>query len=68
MSNERKELIDMLNQLCWEARRRGHPYFGLDGGVDYDGRSVGISSPEEPLHSEAVACADKILWRRWQRS
>lgn len=57
----RKDLIERLDSLCWDARRYGHDDNGIEGfAVDADGNEVSYDS-DECFHPEAVTLADALL-------
>jgi hypothetical protein len=58
----RAELVELLDQLCWSARRYGHDDNGIDGfAVDVDGNEVEDDESRGYYHPEAVTVADQIL-------
>lgn len=57
-----EDLVRMLDGLCWSARRYGHDDYGLDSGVDINGKAVDDDA-EQKYHSEAVGLAKNLAVR-----
>lgn len=58
---ERRELINLLDNLCWAARSCGHEDVGLDDfGVDESGAPA-EEDADDSYHPEAVEYADRVL-------
>lgn len=55
----RKQLVEIIDQACWDARRYGHDDNGLEPAVDLDGNPTGEIEPA--YHPSAVEAANKIL-------
>ena len=57
----RTELIQALDNLCWEARGWGHDDNLLDYAVDVNGHPVEEDDESVGFHPEAVKYADQLL-------